>query len=696
MIKNNFSGLRLKYGLAVFVIIVMTFIAVILTIFFTVKPLMEKEEIGRISGNVNTYTSFYVDNTSLVRSHVADTLSQYHYLVTERDSLDTLIGKLMKVSPAISAIAFKIMDDDYLYVNKPELKDVILNSAVADSLQSICLATRSATTRAVEYNGKLYFATYSPVYDSYDIPVAICMIAFHTETIYDRLMKFNPYEGGELYLISETDDWSVSRKLIPEGSDRREWLAERYGKEAIDVIDMALKTPNKEGFTKAGKRHYLYAKYDNLYYYLFFYAVDKRSASRDIRFSFFVLLFVCIGASILIIATCLSNMRRLSEKSRTEAQSRKDIETAASIQQSMLPKDNSDWMSIDIGGKLIPAKGVGGDLYYHWIRDGRLYFCIGDISGKGIPASLYMSKTISLFHIISSHDYRPSVIAEKLNAELCLNNENAVFLTLFIGVLDLKTLQLAYCNAGHCEPICWDGNYLHDPVFLSTSDNCPIGFEEDSEFSEGSIQLSDKYLLVFYTDGINEAKDDSLHMYGLDRLLNTVKKSRSYNSAEINEDIVSSVNQFVGAHEQSDDITLLTFRHQSKPKTLTITNSRKQLRKINEFLKKVFSEIGLDSSIAGEVRLGIDEAVTNIVNYAYGDSEGEIRIEASYKDSKLIFYIIDNGFEFNPLAYGSKDSDDIDPDQIGGLGLTIVKSTFDELDYERKDGRNILKLTKHV
>lgn len=687
------SKKNIKYGIFVLLTIIVTFLAVIAAIYFTVKPLMTREEDGRVSGSINTFTNFYIDYTSEFRSRMLDTINFYNALFLYQDSLEVMCEKMKSVSESVSSVSIRHLKTGYS--TRDSLSDRLFETIKKDSLMNDCISGRHFSTTLAELDDRAYYISCYPFFNTSDEPFAIATSVIDMEFFASVFEDHNPYKEGDLYILYDMDRFaSIGKDYISVGGNAMEWSKETYGKEAQDLILKAFCNPNKEGFITSTKNKYFFAKYENLYYYMFFYVVDRKDVSDNLRPSLYFLLFFCLLGGLVILHTCMKNMRLISQNARFEEQQRKDLETAASIQRSMLPPKGNGHMSIDIGSKLIPAKGVGGDMYYHWVRDGRLYFCIGDISGKGIPASLYMSKTVSLFHIISSHDYTPSVMASKLNSELCLNNENGVFLTLFIGILDLKTHMLDYCNAGHDEPIYWDGTKEHKPQYLKTSINCPIGFEEETEFFGGSFQLSKDYLLVFYTDGINEAKSDSLDMFGLDRLLNSVSVSREMCSDDINKAIIKDVSKFVKKHEQSDDMTLLTLRHHSTCKSITIKNTRKQLKKLGAFLKDIFNEAGIKPEEIGKLRRGIDEAMTNVVSYAY-DGEGSITLNASIDNSALTFVIMDYGKEFDPLKHESE-PEEFNPDKIGGLGISIVKQSFDKLDYKREGNANVLKLTKYI
>ncbi|MBO7661294.1 MAG: serine/threonine-protein phosphatase, partial [Bacteroidaceae bacterium] len=174
---------------------------------------------------------------------------------------------------------------------------------------------------------------------------------------------------------------------------------------------------------------------------------------------------------------------------------------AQNIQMSMLPKTYPPYPErndIEIYGSLTPAKGVGGDLYDFFIRDEKLFFCIGDVSGKGVPASLVMAVTRTLFRNIATHNVEPSHIVETMNMNICEGNDNNMFVTMFVGVLDLATGHLCYCNAGHDAP------YIQTAQ-LPCNPNLPVGVMSEWKFTEQETTLNSNTMIFLYTDGLTEA-----------------------------------------------------------------------------------------------------------------------------------------------------------------------------------------------
>jgi sigma-B regulation protein RsbU (phosphoserine phosphatase) len=236
-----------------------------------------------------------------------------------------------------------------------------------------------------------------------------------------------------------------------------------------------------------------------------------------------------------------------------------ELKVAHDIQMSMLPKTFPPYPErndLDIFGSLTPAKGVGGDLFDFYIRDEQLFFCIGDVSGKGIPASLYMAVTRSLFRNISQHVSKPEQIINALNQAQSEGNDTNMFVTLFVGVLDLKTGKLCYCNAGHDSPL-----LLGSKVTILPCDcNLPIGVITDFTFEQQEITLKRPTTIFLFTDGLNEAENIDHAQFGDERIMSIAESMVANGQLEPTQVIrhmTDAVHTFVGIAEQSDDLTML-------------------------------------------------------------------------------------------------------------------------------------------
>lgn len=245
-----------------------------------------------------------------------------------------------------------------------------------------------------------------------------------------------------------------------------------------------------------------------------------------------------------------------------------ELKIAHDIQMAMLPKNFPPFPErndIDIYGTLKPAKSVGGDFFDFHIRDERLFFCIGDVSGKGVPAALIMAVTRSLFHNISSYASQPDSIVYALNNALTNGNENNMFVTLFVGVFDLHTGLLQYCNAGHEPPLLVG----QDVGVLPCESNLPVGVVCDFKFSQQEAKIAPQTTIFLYTDGLNEAENATHAQFGDLRIESVAKQALAegkYQPQNIIQKMSDAVHSFVGDAEQSDDLTMLSIqytRHQT-------------------------------------------------------------------------------------------------------------------------------------
>ena len=256
-------------------------------------------------------------------------------------------------------------------------------------------------------------------------------------------------------------------------------------------------------------------------------------------------------------------VEELKDTTASKAAIENELKVAHDIQMSMLPKTFPPYPErddIDIYGTLTPAKDVGGDLFDFYIRDEKLFFCIGDVSGKGVPASLVMAMTRSLFRNISAHTAEPHRIAYTLNQALADGNENSMFVTAFIGVLELGTGLLRYCNAGHNPPLLIG----REVSLVPCQPNVPLGLMADLDFVPQEIQFEHQMTIFLFTDGLNEAEDDMQVQFGDDRILHQAEAllaNGKNQPAEIVNQMAEAVHAFVDGAQQSDDLTMLAIKY---------------------------------------------------------------------------------------------------------------------------------------
>ena len=235
-----------------------------------------------------------------------------------------------------------------------------------------------------------------------------------------------------------------------------------------------------------------------------------------------------------------------------------ELRIARSIQMSMVPKifpPFPEREDVDLYAKLIPAKEVGGDLYDFFIEDNKLYFIVGDVSGKGVPASLVMAVTCRLFRTIAEHLHTPAEIVKALNDTLAENNDSNMFCTAFLGVLDLKTGNMQYCNAGHNAPVMLASS--GEVKFMEVKPNLPLGLFGDFPYEGQECDITKETSLFLYTDGVTEAENTTKVLYSDERLLDLLDKQRKNMPQMIVNIVLDDVNKHVNGAEQSDDITIM-------------------------------------------------------------------------------------------------------------------------------------------
>ena len=386
------------------------------------------------------------------------------------------------------------------------------------------------------------------------------------------------------------------------------------------------------------------------------------------------------------------------EKGRIEG----ELLIARNIQMSMIPKTFPafpDRTDIDIFAELAPAKEVGGDLYDFLIRNEKLYFCVGDVSGKGVPASMVMAVTRALFRTATAHESNPGRMVGEINEMMIEDNDSFMFVTLFMGVLDLPTGRLRYSNAGHNAPLLIDDAKVE---LLPCDANLPIGIMAGRKYSTQEIVVSPGTAIFLYTDGVTEAENIKNEQFQEERMIAVAKRTERKPMMLIKQ-MKNAIHQFVGEAEQNDDLTMLAIQYTKQPeqdewlsRQITLPNDVEQVPLLSEFVEGVCEEVGLDMSDVMSMNLAIEEAVVNVMSYAYPKgTEGKVCIDAKANNEWLKFIITDWGKPFDPTI-----KDDIDitlPAEerlIGGLGIHIVRQTMDSINYERIEGKNVLTLIK--
>ena len=374
-----------------------------------------------------------------------------------------------------------------------------------------------------------------------------------------------------------------------------------------------------------------------------------------------------------------------------------ELRIAHNIQMSMLRND----FPKELCATLQPMKEVGGDLYDFYQKDDNLYFIIGDVSGKGMPATMMMAATVNLFRMAARYFNTPQEIVEEINEVISERNPNLIFVTAFVGKLDMRHGLLTYCNAGHNPPIV-------NNAYLQTDPDIPIGYDAEYSFRQYGMLFPEGSRIVLYTDGVTESRNEEGDFMGTDYLLSLVQKHQQEDVSDMTRNIINDTHLFSEDADQRDDITLMCIANNTpvQSQTLVINNDIEELQRVKPLVREYCECLGCDKRLTRKIVLALEEALANVINYAYPKGElGSIDIDilampavSEQIQGDITFVISDSGAPFNPLEKKSVDVEQaIDDRQVGGLGIYLYQQLMDTILYNRTDdGRNVLTLTKHI
>ena len=366
-----------------------------------------------------------------------------------------------------------------------------------------------------------------------------------------------------------------------------------------------------------------------------------------------------------------------------------ELEIAHDIQMGILKDENEKKQAqgngdIELQTLLVPMREVGGDLFDFHREGDELWFIIGDVSGKGVPAAIFMSAAVNLFRAAGVRANSPKEIMEEMNAVLSENNPSLTFVTAFVGCLRIPTGELIYCNAGHCAPLVYSP-VTGNPSPLAINPNIPLGFDGHYSFVEQGCMLGEGETLVLYTDGVTEARNGAHEMLGLKRWADIVAKS---------ENLYDAIQSFMGKAEPTDDITLMTIRKTSPviPVTLRVPCREDQWSVLRGAIHTFGMCVGMEKKALKKFEVAAEEAVVNILHYSQAS---EIEMELSCQLSAISIQLSDDGIAFDPTEHIPNDKAN-DERQIGGMGIHLVRQIVDEMHYERKENKNVLILVKKI
>lgn len=386
----------------------------------------------------------------------------------------------------------------------------------------------------------------------------------------------------------------------------------------------------------------------------------------------------------------------------TAARSRMEAELAAAadIQMAMLPSGPQaleQWQTLRLWAGLRPAKSVGGDLYTYSLRGDRLFFAVGDVSDKGVPAALFMAKAIGLLQPLASEEDCPARVLERLNSALCEGNENCMFLTLSLGVLNLKTLALEFASAGHPAPLLLRGAQVS---ILAQDAGPALGLAQGLRYTANRAQLAPTDRLAVYTDGLDEAFDTADHMFGLEGLIEVLRQTSTRPLALAGSDIIAAVDAHCGAAAQSDDITLLLLQcgereGESGEYAHRFSGNAELASRALSWLRDRLGSLPVSKNQQLELELLAEEIITNIEKYAELPADGHVDVVLQWHTNAVTLEFTDDGRPFDPLQ-ANRHGNPADPADIGGLGVHLIQHLAKEQHYQRVHGRNLLRVQQPI
>jgi sigma-B regulation protein RsbU (phosphoserine phosphatase) len=404
--------------------------------------------------------------------------------------------------------------------------------------------------------------------------------------------------------------------------------------------------------------------------------------------------------SMWVTTTGLSMMRERTTLAESRASLENELSIASSIQNGMLPTDFPRTESYSIDAVMRPAKDVGGDFYdFMSIGPSQVAFLVADVSGKGVPAALFMASAMTLIRSNLENGYTVDTVLDRTNAELLKANKEKLFVTVWLGVLDLSTGELSYVNAGHNPPflIRKDGaveNIVSKPNFI-------LGRRKGIRYREYRMKLDPGDSILLYTDGLTDSTDAEGRMFTQERVMEHLSQNRDPDN--IIPDMMGAIDRFSSGAEQFDDMTMLLM-HYKMPKVIEYSAweefpaGHKGHDEALSYIRSRLLDGGCSEKVVKDMELSSSEIIANISMHAYQDREDEkIGVSADVIDRMAVVRFRDDGPEYNPLERSNPDAEKrIKEHKIGGFGIFIVRKLMDDVRYERVDDTNVLTIMKEI
>lgn len=372
-----------------------------------------------------------------------------------------------------------------------------------------------------------------------------------------------------------------------------------------------------------------------------------------------------------------------------------ELSLAATIQSNILPSNFPPYPNrrdFDIYASMDAAKEVGGDFYdFYLLDDDRFAFLVADVSGKGIPAALFMMRAKMTIKALAESGADVHVILSKANEKLCEENEAGMFVTTWLGIVDMKTGVLSYANAGHNHPLLRRGQGTFN--YLKTQSNFILAGMDGAIYHKNEIQLLPGDELFLYTDGVTEATNKCQEMFGDSRLVDALNSVFEETAESRCMTVKRAIDGFVGDAEQFDDITMLSVRFNSfqDDESIITQADDESIERVWDFINRQTKKADLNSKITNRAQIVVDEIYSNIRLYS-GAKMAQVYCQID--SAQMVLTFKDDGVPFNPLNKQDPDvSTSLEERELGGLGLLLVKKMASDLSYVYEDGNNVLTVT---
>jgi len=384
-----------------------------------------------------------------------------------------------------------------------------------------------------------------------------------------------------------------------------------------------------------------------------------------------------------------------------------ELTVGRKIQERIVPSDFPafpDHDEFEVFASLQPAREFEGNFYdFFFIGDDRFCFCIGDVAGKGLQAALFMTVTKTIIRSRAGDDFSTASILTHVNEQLSQFNQPSMFVTLFMGILNIKTGRLLYTNAGHKPAYLKRAAGIGER--LNRTHGPAIGTARGMVYKEDQTGLSKNDMLLLYTDGVTGARNDEKNRFS-EKRLEALVSSRQFLSAEdIVRTAISKVEEFTAGADQVEDMTLLAVRFLRNPEEtggpkleLTIPNSLSENARVKEHFDAFSAHYGIPDKTRLKMHVVLDELLTNIISYAYlDDKKHDIGIKVELSADRLKMSMVDDGIPFNPLGIETPDTElSLEERKIGGLGIHLVRKMMDRVSYRRRIDKNVITVVEFL